>query len=75
MADTSNPTAVAGQAPATTRARDYAWQMYTGWKEKDEETWEDVVREMESHKGKDAENEMMGETTMVELIGLLQRNT
>ena len=70
MADTSNPTAVAGQAPATTRARDYAWQMYTGWKEKGEETWEDVVREMESHKGKDAENEMMGETIMVELIGL-----
>ena len=70
MADTSNPAAVAGQSGATTKARDYAWQMYLRWKEKNGESWEGVVLEMEGHKGKDAEKELMGETIMIELIGL-----
>ena len=70
MADTSSPAAVAGQAEATTQARRYAWQTYLSWKEKNGESWESVVLEMEGHKGKDAEKELMGETIMVELIGL-----
>ena len=44
--------------------------MYTAWKEKNGESWEGVVREMNSHGGKDAEKELMGETIMIELIGL-----
>jgi len=70
MGDTSSPAAVAGQAEATTQARRYAWQTYLSWKEKNGESWESVVLEMEGHKGKDAEKELMGETIMVELIGL-----
>ena len=70
MADTSIPAAVAGQAGATTEARKYAWQAYMTWKDKNGESWESFVLEMEGHKGKDAENELMGETIMIELIGL-----
>ena len=70
MADTSSPPAVAGQAGATTQARQYAWQTYMTWKDKNGESWESFVLEMEGHKGKDAENELMGETIMIELIGL-----
>ena len=40
------------------------------WKDKNGESWESFVLEMEGHKGKDAENELMGETIMIELIGL-----
>ena len=60
MADTSSPPAVAGQAGATTQARQYAWQTYMTWKDKNGECWESFVLEMEGHKGKDAENELMG---------------
>ena len=70
MTDTSAPAAVIGQAEATTAGRKNAWQMYLDYKEKSDETYSAFVLEMESHNGKEDENDLKGETVTVELIGL-----